>query len=375
METNQYSWNQTLKFSWGHIIAFVALIFISYVMYMGDFYQNGGDFVSAAVKVGIIDFLLLVTFIGAQIIKGTDEKFNRSIIIERILICCCPLAFIFAMFSYNHFWSVFDQRLQIETHFNSSIEGAKQMFIAYDKYAADRITTYGKNLDAILRTKTNDAISNSKKNGTASKVKTNSLYKDAGFTGFNDYLKKQNYIQTLNLQLRSQNTDSLKFVAMEWINEANQGASVWNAFLVGNVEQIDEAIKSWNKTLKSFSEARMSNETIRGNFVVSFDYDGKIIKNATNGINSLKNIYNKRTGLKFQTLWTGLILFLMLLFPYFLQRRNTRAEGLYFLIPGFKLKSISKIEKPKKENKDDDVIYVPNSKPINKNDNPYDGTF
>ena len=27
------------------------------------------------------------------------------------------------------------------------------------------------------------------------------------------------------------------------------------------------------------------------------------------------------------------------------------------------------------ENKDDDVIYVPNSKPINKNDNPYDGTF
>ena len=99
METNQYSWNQTLKFSWGHIIAFVALIFISYVMYMGDFYQNGGDFVSAAVKVGIIDFLLLVTFIGAQIIKGTDEKFNRSIIIERILICCCPLAFIFAMFS------------------------------------------------------------------------------------------------------------------------------------------------------------------------------------------------------------------------------------------------------------------------------------
>ena len=359
METNKYSWNQTLKFSWGHIIAFVALIFISYVMYMGDFYKNGGDFVSAAIKVGIIDLLLLVTFIGAQIIKGTDEKFNRSIIIERILICCCPVFFIYSMFSYNHFWAVFEKRTQIETCFNASIEGAKQMFIAYDKYATDRIANYEKNLDAILRAKSNG---------------DRTLYKDAGFTGVNDYQKKQNYIHTLNLQLRSQNTDSLKFVAMDWIKEANQGASVWNAFLVGNVEQIDEAIKSWNKTLKDYSEARMSNETIRGNFVVSFDIDGKSIKDATNGINSLKNIYTKGTGLKFHTVWTGLILFLMLLFPYFLQRRNTRAEGLYFLIPGFKLRSYA-IKKPKKENKDDDVIYVSHSKQTNNNDNPYNGTF
>ena len=97
MANNNYSWNQTLKFSWGHIIAFIALIFISYVMYMGDFYRSGGNFTSAAIKVGIIDLCLLATFIGAQIIKGTDEKFNRSIIIERLLICLCPVVFLFAM--------------------------------------------------------------------------------------------------------------------------------------------------------------------------------------------------------------------------------------------------------------------------------------
>ena len=59
---NNYSWNQTLKFSWGHIIAFVALIIISYVTYMGDFYRNGGDFKSAAIKVCSIDIALLITF-------------------------------------------------------------------------------------------------------------------------------------------------------------------------------------------------------------------------------------------------------------------------------------------------------------------------
>ena len=79
---NNYSWNKMLKFSWGHIIAFIALIFISYVTYMGDFYRNGGDFGKAAINVLIIDIVLLCTFIGAQIFKSTDEKFSRSILID-----------------------------------------------------------------------------------------------------------------------------------------------------------------------------------------------------------------------------------------------------------------------------------------------------
>lgn len=367
MEANKYSWNQTLKFSWGHIIAFVAVIFISYGMYMGDFYKNGGNFTSAAIKVGIIDFLLLATFIGAQIIKGTDEKFDRSIIIERILICLCPIAFVFAMFPYNHFWSVFEQREQIESQFNCSIEGAKQMFVSYDKYAEKRISTYANNLDSILIARAN---------GDAT------LYGKAGFTGTNDHIKKENYVHTLDLQLRSQNTDSLKLVATKWIDEANQGASVWNAFLVGNVEQILKAIKSWHKTLQDYSEPKMSNETIRGNVVFPFDENNKSIEAATQGINSLKNIYTKTTSVKLNTIWTGIIIFLMLLFPYFLQKRNTRAEGLYFLIPGTKAKSYTKKSSPRKnmprteEAEKDDTIFTPtNNSNHSSDDDIFGGTF
>lgn len=369
MEANKYSWNQTLKFSWGHIIAFVALIFISYVMYMGDYYKNGGDFISAAIKVALIDLALLATFIGAQIIKGTDEKFDRSIIIERILIVLCPIAFVFAMSSYNHFWSVFEQRQQIESLFNSSIDGAKQMFVSYDKYAEDRIDTYKNNLDSILIARAN---------GDAT------LYGKAGFTGTNDHFKKDNYIHTLDLQLRSQNTDSLKLVANKWIDEANQGASVWNAFLVGNVEQISTAIKKWHETLQSYSEPKLSNETIRGNKVLSFDEDGLSIEAATKGIDSLKDIYTQTTGIKINTIWTGLIIFLMLLFPYFLQKRNTRAEGLYFLIPGTKAKSYNTKSSPRSRNKraketvdnEEDVIFTPSDNNQSSNDEDiFGGTF
>ena len=105
-DNNQYSWNKTLKFSWGHIIAFVAIIFLSYVMYMGAFYSNGGDFMQAAIVVAVLDFFLLLTFIGAQVLKGSDTHFQRSLVIERILIVLCPFAFVAAMVSYNHFWNV-----------------------------------------------------------------------------------------------------------------------------------------------------------------------------------------------------------------------------------------------------------------------------
>jgi len=55
--------NETLKFSWGHIIAFLAMIFISYVSFMGLTYWTDGDFFIAGIGVAIIDILLLVFFL------------------------------------------------------------------------------------------------------------------------------------------------------------------------------------------------------------------------------------------------------------------------------------------------------------------------
>ena len=314
MSTNNYSWNETLKFSWGHIIAFVALIFISYVTYMGDFYSNGGDFSAAAIKVFIIDIALLTTFIGAQILKGTDGKFNRSIIIERILICLCPIAFIWSMVSYNHYWNVYSERNHIEEMFSTSIEKSKTMFTDYNTYANHRIDNYSQHLTTIINYKNTNP----------------SQYKSAGFAGNNDVIQKEIYIQTLQLQLLSQNTDSLQTLALKWIESANQGASVWNAFLIGNIDKISDAIKSWNSTLTNVSEFKMSNEP---DSVQLFNSEQDSYKQALEGLQKLKNTYKNTNGIALNTIWSGIILFLMLLFPYFLQKRNTKAIGLYYLIP------------------------------------------
>lgn len=290
---------------------------------MGDFYLNGGDFKSAAIDVFIIDILLLLTFIGAQIVKGADNKFGRALFFERLLIFLCPFAFLWAMLPYNHFWTVYQQRDQIEKQFNVSVAGAKDMFTNYDEYSKNRLHSYAVVLDEIIANKATD----------------NATYVESGFTGRNDAFQKGNFLHTLKLQLLSQNTDSLKSVATKWIDKSNRDASVWNAFLIGNIQQISGAIQSWHNTLRGYSEPILSNEMERANNLTSFDENGESIKAAMAGIESLKAIYTKPGGVQLTTIFSGIILFLLLLFPYFLQDRNTKARGYYSLFHGKRAKS------------------------------------
>jgi len=358
MSDNKYSWNETLKFSWGHIIAFVALIFISYVTYMGDFYSNGGDFKSSAIKVFVIDIVLILTFIGAQIYKGTDEKFDRSIIIERILICLCPIAFLWAMVPYNHFWSVFSEREQIEPKFTSAIEKSRQMFASYDQYSTERISAYSESLSYII----------------ANKENARTAYLNAGFSDSNDELVRENYVTTLKLQLLSQNTDSLRKSALQWIDDANQGASVWNAFLVGNIDMISDAIEDWNQQLYEVSVPVLSNENIvTGRSVAPFDSNRESFNSAKVELDSLRDLFVNSNGIKLYTLLTGVLLFLMLLFPYFLQKRNTRATGLYWLIPRIK-KSKNKENHKSPDFKEDRSVDNESTK-YQMSDDIFGGTF
>ena len=85
--------NETLKFSWGHIIAFVAMIFISYVTFMGTTYLTGGSFISGGVGVLVVNILLVVIFIIPQILKGTEKKFDKckTLFYDNINVYICQI--------------------------------------------------------------------------------------------------------------------------------------------------------------------------------------------------------------------------------------------------------------------------------------------
>lgn len=70
--------DEQLKFSWGHIIAFLALIFISYITFVGVVYRTDGDFTKAAVTMVVVDIVLVVVFIGSQMAKATAHKISKK---------------------------------------------------------------------------------------------------------------------------------------------------------------------------------------------------------------------------------------------------------------------------------------------------------
>lgn len=315
MSKNNYSWNQTLRFSWGHIIAFLALFFLGYIAYMGDFYLSDGDFKGTGIKTGVLLLLVFITFIGAQFAKATEGKFDRFIVVERTLFVLSIAIFIIAMIPYNHFWNVFNDRNEIEREFKEAIVKSERVFIDYNEYANNRINRFESGLTGVVNSKSEER------------------HRDFGFSSDLMQFQKEANMQTLILQLKSDNKMELEKEARKWIQSANMIASVWNAFLVGNIDVISGAIQDWHKTLVGFSEPVLKNEKLIFNDVLSFDSNQEVISGVLSELISLKDRYNTKKSVNFLAVLTGIVLYAMLLLPYLLQSRNTRAAGYYSLIP------------------------------------------
>ncbi|MCH3971041.1 MAG: hypothetical protein LKE47_11895 [Prevotella sp.] len=301
--------NQNLKFSWGHIIGFLTMIFIMYVSFMGITYLTDGNFLRAGVGALVIALVLFLFFIGAQYMKGTDRKFARSIKWERFLLGVSPAIFIVVMIPYFHFWTVFANRQKITQGFSNAVNLAGNLFKDYDAYAQDRIDNYQLLLDRVV----------------ANKSIRPKEYREIGFTGRNDEAQKKILIKELKLQLLSQNYDGLKTSALHWIGSAN-GATVWNIFILGNIKQIKSSLTSWSADLSRFASIRIRTEEFHGyNTVKSFSPDNSAVGDAENTLNGLSSYYTKMVFPNGTALITSVFCYFLLLFPYFIQRRNTKS--------------------------------------------------
>jgi hypothetical protein len=279
--------NETLKFSWGHIIAFVAIIFISYISFMGISYLTDGDFLLAGLGVVGIDILIVLFFIGAQLMKGSDEKFKRRIAVERILLFAAPFVFCVVMIPYAHFWTVFDRRNNIENTFSSSLMETKGMFDSYKTYSDNRIKEYDAKL---VRDKVGQ-------------------------------IRRENKVKALKLQLVADNYVNLKKTSCEWIDRASN-ATVWNVFMLGNIHKINEALENWNSSLTTMSQKKMSDED-QG--VLPFTSEDASVVQANKDLASLNGLYSSMNSPTWIAIVSGVFLMLMLLFPYVIQNRNTKS--------------------------------------------------
>lgn len=281
--------NKHLTFSWGHIIAFVAIIIISYFSFLGLTYLTDGQFVLTGIGVVVIDAALIGVFIGAQSLKATTKKFQQRIVLERILVFVAPFVLVAAMYPACHFWTVFHNRTEIEDNFKDAVTGPRLMFEAYEEYCDNRLDSYSSLVNA------NPRISQ---------------------------VNKDNQILSLRLQLKDQNYEQLKSEVLDWVDNKAGKATVWNVFLIANIQSINNAITEWNSDLVDFSKCRLANESTD---VLPFDSDSESLNSITSKLDKIKEIYKKKGSITMTALLMVLFCYLFLMLPYVIQRRNTKS--------------------------------------------------
>lgn len=259
----------------------------------------------------VINIVLFVFFIGAQMMKATTKKFAKRIWVERIFIFGSPIVFLLCMLPYYHFGTVQSQNEEIVDLFTDAIKASKQMFSDYDSYSKERITNYEHMLDRVIN---NQSIQPGE-------------FASCGFTKGNEQIQKRNMVKALRLQLISENYDSLKTEATKWIESSSNGASTWNVFLLGNTKEIKKAIHEWNIQLAVFSNHKMNNEEFKNyNQVNAFSEVSGSLASVDAGLGGLTG---KFTGTSFPpigSILSSIVLYFALLFPYFLQDRHTKSQ-------------------------------------------------
>ncbi len=297
--------NEHLKFSWGHIIAFLALISIGYITFMGVTYYTDGDFVSASIYMVVVFIVLFAVFIGAQFLKATHRKFARRIWIERILIFSSPIIYVLALIPFSHFWTVQSYDKDIVSQFSQSIVASQQLFADYDSYSNGRIKQYEDMLNGVIRN--HDAKE----------------YEEFGLKNGKEIVQRDVMVKTLKLQLLSTNYDSLRHEALKWIDNASVGATTWNVFLLGNIKEIKNAIQEWQEILGAFSEKTLPNELLKDNRPSYFEKNS--MTKVISGLNGLTDKYTTPEMPNIMCVLCAIVFYFMLLFPYFLQDRHTKS--------------------------------------------------
>lgn len=302
--------NKKLVFSWGHIIALLAIIAFSYLAFTGFCYYTGGRFLLSGLLVAAIDVLLILVFIGAQQLKIWDGPFQKYIIVERWMVfVLAPLAVAAAMIPINHWLGLRNNEDVLASQFTEAIDAAKVMFSDYEAYANDRINQLG------------DRLYQEQRKASANRSKDDIGGESADLQAERK-LNRENTMRALRLQLIGQNYEDLHTAAMQWMEETADAPSTLNVFLLGNINQINSAITGWNQQLSKFSALRLSSESKQ---TTDYTEESPYVTQAASLLKGLRDLCRERQPLNTTSLWIALGLFVLMMVPWWAQNRNTKS--------------------------------------------------
>lgn len=309
------------KVTLANVLLIIAAICFGFACYLSINFLTLGDSKKSLLGAVIITFVIAGLAFIAQLLKKTNKKFKTCFIFEMlVLLLFIGAAFIFIQ-PFSHVFTVFQNKESIENSVIDNIDQSQKMFDSYEQYAADRKRDYEAKLNAIV----------------ASKSINPTQYKSCGFDSIRSDSKQINTkIFTLNAKLIPSNytnpggTDmvGIKEAAVIWLDNASRNVKGDFSFMFGIVNilnQVPVKINEWKGELISLSEYR---STCEPQTVKDFDYPL-----------NFQDVKSQLTEVKSPTILSvvlAVLAYLLMLLPYILAKRSTKAGSIVELLFGSK---------------------------------------
>ena len=301
--------NEKIRTNGASILAIVGLLFVGYVTFLQLCNHDGLSLQQAALYSSIKVAGIALVSGALQTLKATDKKFKTRIKIERILLIVSLPLFLGLMQSFIQFWNIQNNAEKIESAYQRATEYSSKLFTEYERYANKRIENYDKMLSRVIR----------------NRYVRPAEYQSLNFTGSYDDTKRKNKVNALRTQLLSDNFKKLRTSAATWV-DTNHKASVWNFFLQTNLTELSQAIINWRNALVDLSKKKVSDEEFKQyNTVEAFDTHDHLLRQLQLEFNGVKQNYLQDESQSFKGIAFFILAYVLLILPYFIQRRNPKS--------------------------------------------------
>jgi hypothetical protein len=311
------------KFSLADVLAALAALAFGFVCFLGANFLNisndkvwGMSHITGCVVIAVfIAVLLFGTAFGAKLLKRTSRNFKTCFVWELILLV---LFVLFAVFfatktsPFPHYFTVWEQKSEINSKLQTSIKQAESMFVAYESYADNREKLYKNKLQSVATAKRINPTEYAKYgfNGTSG-VSDASQIDTKMFTVHAD-LFPTNYSDTVA-------SNGIKEVATGWLQDAKNTTSNWKPIsIVSVVNDIEKNSNEWLSTLVALSKVREQGEKA-SDFEYSLSFDD--VKTHFTNLDSPTPL----------SIGLAVLAYVLMLLSWFVTKRSTRFPGLKFL--------------------------------------------
>jgi hypothetical protein len=287
------------KFSLADLLTLMSAITFGFLFFLGYNFLTLGDMTKSIILASSFALALGVIAYALKTLKGVSRNFKTNIIAELVLILAYSIIAFFAFSPFSHYFSVSQEKEQIQNNILTNISEAEGLFDAYDDYTDNRLSLYERKLKGIIQ----------------ARIVNPSEYIEFGFVqGTSDETQLKAKLDALTYKLKPSNYSEMKD-NLTWLSDSKSKVENWSPIgVVDIVNTLNKEVSSWSAKLKENSAYRQKGEEAT-DFEASISFD------------EVSTIFTEKTSPNPLGIGIGLVIYLLMLFSYLVSKRHDRIRG------------------------------------------------